>query len=62
VNGHLGHFQADPQAVGEMSRITRFLVSGDNAHMLPERLAKAKNAVSISLPVGKRRGNAAPAK
>jgi hypothetical protein len=29
VNGHPGQFPADPQAVGEMSRITRFLVIGD---------------------------------
>jgi hypothetical protein len=33
------------------------------AHMLPERLAKAKSVVSISLPTDKNaRGNAAPAK
>jgi len=33
------------------------------AHMLPERLAKARNVVSISLPKGKdARGSAAPGK
>jgi hypothetical protein len=29
VNGHRGQFPDDPQAVGEASRITRFLVSAN---------------------------------
>jgi hypothetical protein len=37
VNGHPGQFPDDPQAVGEASRITRFLVSANIAAELRRR-------------------------
>jgi hypothetical protein len=39
VNGHPGQFPADPHAVGEASRITRFLVSANNMATELVRLA-----------------------